>query len=263
MNQVLMNLCLNSRDAMPDGGRLLIKTANVVVKEEDARAHPEAYPGELVRMRVEDTGHGIPAAILPRVFDPFFTTKGPNKGTGLGLAMIYSIVKQHRGWIECHSQVGKGTRFDLYLPRGKKEIAQASPSPMKDLAATGSGSILLVDDEEMIRNIGRVILERCGYRVTLAKDGVDALKIFSQVEGRFDLILLDMRMPQLSGHDTYKRLRATGRDVRVMFCSGFSEETWNEEDGDGIIGFLSKPFRPEELTVAVRNALDKRPVSVA
>jgi CheY-like chemotaxis protein len=258
MNQVLMNLCLNARDAMPQGGLLVLETANVAVNDAYARLHLEARPGEFVRLRVSDTGSGIPPDIRPRIFEPFFTTKKPGQGTGLGLAMVFGIVKQHHGWIECHSELGKGTRFDIYLPRfGSGELALAH-EPSTPTPTGGSETVMLVDDEPMIRNLGRTILGRYGYQVILAEDGQEAVDLYAKQKDGIDLVILDLTMPRLSGHDTLRQLRLIDSNVAVLFASGYSAEHVIESDKDGVLGFINKPYRPQDLASTVRAALNKR-----
>ncbi|OAI55144.1 hypothetical protein AYO44_00060 [Planctomycetaceae bacterium SCGC AG-212-F19] len=258
MNQVLMNLCLNARDAMPEGGQLTLEVANVMLDAAEARRHIDARPGAFVRLRVGDTGQGIPADVLPRIFDPFFTTKEPGKGTGLGLAMVFGILKQHHGWIDCQSEVGKGTMFDIYLPRGAEEVTQAAMTA-NVLAAPGGGheTILLVDDEAIIRNLGRTILQRYGYHVLLAEDGQEALELYDRRKGEIDLIILDLTMPRLSGQDTLRQLLQHNPHVRVLFSSGYSAEQLTGPDRNGVLGFVNKPYRPQELAQCVRAALDQ------
>jgi len=263
VNQVLMNLCLNARDAMPRGGKLALETANVVIDETRVRAHLEARPGEYVRLRVRDTGEGIPDDVRPRIFEPFFTTKGPGKGTGLGLAMVYGIVRQHQGWIECHSTVGQGTHFDIYLPRHRAAEVKAGPQPAAPSARRGHETILLVDDEAVIRNVGRAILQRQGYQVVLAEDGQEAVDIYQREHSRINLVVLDLTMPRLSGRDTLRQLRHINPDVLVLLSSGYSADHLPEAGRDGVVGFVNKPYRPQDLTAAVRAALDgckERPV---
>lgn len=257
INQVLMNLCLNARDAMPDGGTLCLETANVVLDEEYARLHLEARPGEFVRLRVSDTGHGIPPEIRSRIFEPFFTTKQPGQGTGLGLAMVFGIVQQHQGWIECSSEVKRGTRFDIYLARFRSSQPAVALQPVEPDPAGGSETILLVDDEPMIRNLGNTILQRYGYRVLLAEDGLDALEIYRREKQHIDLVILDLTMPRLSGRDALHQLLQIDPDVHVLFASGYSSEHVTETEKEGVLGFINKPYRPQELAGTVRAVLDR------
>jgi PAS domain S-box-containing protein len=256
INQVLMNLCLNARDAMPAGGRLVLETENVVLGPEYARLHLEGRPGEFVRLRVSDTGTGIPPEVKAHIFEPFFTTKGPGKGTGLGLATVFGIVKQHRGWIDCYSEVHHGTRFDVYLPRYCHEVEQ-TPGPRPRQHGQGHETVLLVDDEATLRQLGATILQRYGYRVLLAEDGRQAVEIYQRDREHIDLVVLDLTMPRLSGRDAFREMRALDPDVRVLFASGYSAESLSEDDSGQVLGFVSKPYRPEELAGTVRAALDR------
>jgi two-component system cell cycle sensor histidine kinase/response regulator CckA len=257
MNQVLMNLCLNARDALPSGGRIHLATANVNVADDYCRLHLEARPGDFVRLRVRDTGHGIPPEVLPRIFEPFFTTKGPAKGTGLGLAMVFGIVKQHQGWIDCTSVVGNGTCFDIYLPRADPAADPAVDPDSAGSAAPGSETILLVDDEASLRLLGCTCLGRCGYRVLLAEDGVSAVEVYRREWERIDLVVLDLTMPRLSGIDAFHQLVAINPQVSVLFASGYAAEPVLPGQQEGILGFVSKPYRPDELAQHVRAALDQ------
>jgi PAS domain S-box-containing protein len=266
INQVLMNLCLNARDAMPEGGRLLLETANVVLDAEYTRLHMEAQQGEFVRLRVEDTGHGIPPEVRQRIFEPFFTTKAPGKGTGLGLAMVFGIVKQHGGWINCYSEVGAGTRFDIYLPRSPvvqevqpsgpvaAENGSANPSPSR-----GRETILLADDEPLIRQLGRTILESYGYQVRDAEDGRQAVDMYREAPDAIDLVILDLTMPRLSGRDAFRQLVQLNPDVRILFASGYSAEHISETESERVLGFVGKPYHPRQLVQSVRAALDWQP----
>jgi signal transduction histidine kinase len=258
VNQVLMNLSLNACDAMPAGGRLLLETENVAVDDTYARERLEARAGEFVRLRVRDTGHGIPVDILPRIFDPFFTTKEVGKGTGLGLAMVFGIVKQHRGWIDCTSVVGQGTVFDVYLPRA--DGGQAATGERKVLAVTRGGheTILLVDDKAMIRDLGRTVLQTYGYQVLLAEDGLQAVDIYRREKDRIDLVVLDLTMPNLSGRDALRELIQINPKVRVLFASGYSAEYLPEIDTEHVLGFLSKPYRAQDLANMIRKVLDQK-----
>ncbi len=256
IQQVLMNLCLNARDAMPAGGRLQLETTNVALDTEYARLHVESRPGEFVRLRVSDTGTGIPSEVRARIFEPFFTTKGPGKGTGLGLAMVFSIVKQHRGWIDCYSEPGKGTRFDVYLPRhaGSQETAATPAAPIS--ANGGQGTILLADDEAALRNLGRLILERYGYQVLVAEDGQEAVELFRRQGDQIALAILDLSMPRLSGREACRRIRQINPTALVLLSSGYSHEQVETETCEAV-GFISKPYRPADLVAAVRAALNR------
>jgi len=257
MSQVLMNLCLNARDAMPDGGQLRLAAASVVLDAEQARRRLDARAGDFVRLRVGDTGTGIPPEIRARIFDPFFTTKGPGKGTGLGLAMVFGIIKQHQGWIECHSEVGRGTHFDIFLPRTGGTPRPATPPALPEPIVGGCETILVVDDEAVIRNLGRTILQRYGYRVILAEDGLEAVELYRRQAGQIDLVLLDLMMPRLSGRDTLRELLRLDPGVRVLFSSGYSAEQFSDTGNEGVCGFVNKPYRPQDLVRTIRRVLDQ------
>jgi PAS domain S-box-containing protein len=258
VHQVLMNLCLNARDAMPEGGRLVLETDNVELTPETVHNRPEARVGQFVRLRVRDTGHGIPPAVLPRIFDPFFTTKEQGKGTGLGLALVFGIVKQHRGWIECTSEVNQGTTFTIFLPRSTAPVA-ATPEPRPATSPpTGHETIFLVDDEDMIRSLGRRMLQRAGYEVLLAANGEQALEVYRQAHSRIDLVILDLTMPRLSGKDALRQLVRINPAARVIIASGYSAEDMDVSGLDKVIAFIPKPFREEDLLKAVRQALDRK-----
>jgi len=173
--------------------------------------------------------------------------------------MVFGIVKQHHGWIECHSEVGKGTDFDIYLPRCHETIAGDVPAPSLLTTPSGGGNetILLVDDEAIIRNLGRTILQRYGYSVVVAEDGQDALEIYQRSAGEIDLVILDLTMPRLSGRDTFHQLLSIDPNVRVLFSSGYSAEQITEADREGVLGFVNKPYRPQGLAQTVRAALDQ------
>ena len=258
MTQVLMNLCLNARDAMPEGGRLRLEAANVVLDKANTRLCLNARCGDFVRLRVSDTGHGIPAEVRPHIFEPFFTTKEAGKGTGLGLAMVFGIVTQHHGWIECTSEVGQGALFEVYLPRG----GTASPLPISSPPAAeqvgGSETILLADDEPLIRNLGKAILEHYGYKVMLAVDGQEAVEIFQRAREQIDLVILDLTMPRLSGYDACHQLRRMDPGVYILFSSGYSADQVPVGEHERVFGFVSKPYRQSDMARLVRAALDHR-----
>ena len=261
INQVLMNLCLNARDAMPDGGILLLETSNVTLGPERVRQQLEARSGEFVCLKVSDDGCGMTEEIRQHIFEPFFTTKGPGKGTGLGLATVFGIVKQHQGWIECDSEEGRGTEFRLYLPRHRpsaEAVAESATQRSEAARLHGTETILFVDDEPTLRNLGRTTLQRHGYKVLLAEDGREALEVYEREGGKIDLVILDLTMPQLSGRDTFRRLRELDPEVRVLFASGYSAEAVPEEEQALSCGFIGKPYRPEALVGGVRAALERR-----
>jgi PAS domain S-box-containing protein len=272
MNHVLMNLCLNARDALtpllepgaaPSLGRraaaaprLVLETANVRLEETEVRRRMEARAGEFVRLRVRDNGTGIPPEVMPRIFEPFFTTKGQDRGTGLGLTMVFGIVQQHDGWIECDSAVGRGTCFDLFLPRQNAD-APAAVEPHRPAAPRGHETVLLVDDDVGLRNMGRNVLQRQGYRVLVAGDGLQAVELFRRERARIDLVVLDLTMPRLSGRDAFHLLRKIDPAAAVVFASGYNAEQLTHEEHTQSYGFLGKPYRPEDLATAVRAALDR------
>jgi PAS domain S-box-containing protein len=282
--QALINLCLNARDAMPEGGTITLKAEAVTLDESDLSAYPaDAKPGRYVCLRVQDTGIGIPPELMDRIFEPFFTTKEVGKGTGLGLPMVLGIVKQHQGWLRCNSTWKEGTTVELYLPVEDNSVVQHPALPLSGavsrrltlrrqvephlLAQTSSPSrttrpcILLVDDEEMIRNIGHATLTNAGYEVLLAEDGVEAVEVFRCQHTRIDLVILDVMMPRLSGRDAFRQMTALVPEVRVLFSTGYSSEELTELDG--AIGLLSKPYRPQELLAAVEAALSVPMASLA
>ncbi len=259
LNQVLMNLCLNACDAMPEGGVLLLETSNQTVAEEHTQGRVEARAGAFVRLRVADTGGGITPENLSRVFEPFFTTKQPGKGTGLGLAMVFGIVKQHEGWVECRSEPGRGARFDVYLPRSVEALPAPAAAPSGPAKPGRGETVLLADDNDMVRSLGVTILGHNGYRVLPAQDGQEAVEVFGREAGKIDLVILDMTMPRLSGREALERLRRMAPGVRVLFASGYSAEQLTDADRARIQGFVGKPFRERDLIQAVQEAL-KEPV---
>ena len=264
MSQVLMNLCLNARDAVQSlldatptrPAAILLETGNVVFGPEDLHENVQARCGDFIRLRVHDNGTGISPEAQAHIFEPFFTTKRPGQGTGLGLAMVFGIIQQHQGWIECHSVPGEGTRFDIYLPRHHAVVAPSAALAQQRKTRGGNETILLADDEALVRNLGHTILERLGYHVLLADDGQQTLDVYQRERPCIDLIILDLTMPRLSGRDALRRLLQINPEVRVLFASGYSAEHLSEDDHQHIYGFVSKPYRPDDLALAVRTALD-------
>jgi PAS domain S-box-containing protein len=258
MGQVLMNLCLNARDAMPRGGKLVIQTANRRLDHEAANRTTEGRPGDYAQLQVRDTGAGMMPDVRDRIFEPFFTTKEPGKGTGLGLAMVFGIVKAHGGWIECQSEPARGTTFDVYFPA----ITSASTAPANtastDGVRGGHETILLADDEQVVGRLGETILKRHGYQVLVAANGTEALRIFRERHQEIDLVILDLSMPELSGAETLCELRKIDPAAHVLISSGYSsDEDVRSVEGEGVLGFVGKPYRPAELARQVRAVLDK------
>jgi PAS domain S-box-containing protein len=258
MEQIIVNLSVNARDAMPKGGQLLIRTSAAEVDTQFAMKNPEASVGRFACLSVSDTGVGMDPQLLSRIFDPFFTTKEVGKGTGLGLATVYGITKLHHGWIEVSSDVGKGSLFKVFLPATSKQ-AQSSPnSPAEADVRGGNEMILLVEDEAELRMLARQILECYGYRVLEGATGAEALKLWPRHAQEIDLLLTDMVMPEgITGWELAERLRAEKPALKVLCTSGYSVEI-NRRDFNAPSGvrFLQKPFKPLMLALAVRECLD-------
>jgi signal transduction histidine kinase/HAMP domain-containing protein/ActR/RegA family two-component response regulator len=259
IEQVVMNLSVNARDAMPRGGKLTISLEGVVLDPAYVELHPEARAGRFVRVRVTDTGTGMDAITMTRIFEPFFTTKEVGKGTGLGLATVYGIVKQHFGWVEVNSELGKGTTFDAFFPASKdmatlekKEVTIAGP------VAGGTETILIVEDEEVLREMARGILEECGYRIIEAASGKEALDVWSARAGEIDLLLTDMVMPEgVSGVELAERLLVGHPHLKIIFTSGYTANEVNPEVlAKTRARFLQKPYSHADLAKIVRNCID-------
>jgi len=260
IEQLLMNLCVNAQDAMPEGGRLEIETRNVEIDENYCRRHPGAKPGPHVLIEVSDTGTGMSKETMDRMFDPFFTTKGWDfrKGTGLGLSVARSIVEQHGGWITCQSELGKGTFFRIYFPATLDAPVAEKPVPAVE-TLPASGKILLVDDEEYVRGLAKRILEREGYTVIPASNGKEALAIYSKEQADIALIVLDLIMPQMSGEKCLEELLKINPQVKVIVSSGhFLEAPERLPLGATATGFVNKPYDVKQLVQTVRAALDSK-----
>jgi CheY-like chemotaxis protein len=257
IDRVVMNLAVNARDAMPDGGTLAIETAAVTPDAAFLRAHPEVPPGDYAMLAVTDTGSGMDRGTLARIFEPFFTTKSAGKGTGLGLSMVYGVVKQSNGFIYCTSELGRGTTFRIYFPRQPDagEDGGTRPAQAADDRA-GTGTVLVVEDEDAIRTLVRTILARRGYEVFVAADGHEALEIAARHGDRFDLLLTDVVMPRMNGAELAGRLREISPRVKVLYMSGYAETAIAHqgrlEEG---VDLLEKPFDPNTLLERVRRAL--------
>ncbi|MBI5386644.1 MAG: response regulator [Verrucomicrobia bacterium] len=261
MEQVLLNLAVNARDAMPEGGELRVETDAVSVDAVYAEKVAQARPGNFVRLKVADTGCGMAPATLSRIFEPFFTTKGPGKGTGLGLATVYGIVQQHAGWVEVESQVGCGTTFAILLPAVAGEVAVAKvETESPDAPRGGSETILFVEDEALLRELGRASLEELGYKVLEATTGLEAVILWKQHREQIDLLFTDMVMPGgLTGRELSERFRADKPELRVILSTGYSADVSGMDFGAGArTAFLQKPYRPPVLAKTVRACLDAK-----
>jgi PAS domain S-box-containing protein len=257
IEQVILNLAVNSRDAMPQGGKLTIETANVYLDNQYARKHLAIRPGHYVMLAVSDTGCGMSALTQARIFEPFFTTKEQGKGTGLGLPTVYGIVKQSGGNIWVNSEVGCGTTFKIYLPRVDEVVEREEVRNLSAELPQGRETVLLVEDEEQVRQITRVILEMNGYRVLEAANGEEALSIYKQHERQLDLVMIDAVLPQMSGRELAQSLETLCPGIKVLFMSGYTDDAIVRHGLlDHEIAFLQKPFTPDTLTRKVREVLD-------
>jgi two-component system cell cycle sensor histidine kinase/response regulator CckA len=252
LEQVVMNLVINARDAMPEGGRLTIATANEQITDFDPRASPELPPGHYVMLTVRDTGSGLDPASLPTIYEPFFTTR-PGRGLGLGLAAVYGIVKQCEGHIEVDSTAGRGTAIRVYLPMAR---AESGAAPALD-SARGSGIILLVEDEAPIRLFAKAALEEQGYRVLEAGHGWEALMRLSEVDGAVNLVIADVMMPEMGGSELARRLAAERPGLPILFLSGYTDDEMTLRGMGPPSAFVQKPFTPDVLARRVREALGK------
>ena len=258
IEQVIMNLVINARDAMPQGGKLLVETSNVTVNEESAKLSPGAKPGAYVRLTVSDTGSGMDEETQAHIFEPFFTTKGHGKGTGLGLAMVYGIAEQAGGYIAVQSQVGQGTTFHLYLPRSEAVETQSSHEVVMvaSKAEHGCETVLVVEDQEAVRTLVCEILRKHGYTVLPARDGREALTLSEQIDGRIDLIVTDVVMPQMGGQELAKVFSSMHPETKVLYMSGYVDKEATQKEMAGL-AFINKPFTPAALAQKVRELLQK------
>jgi two-component system, cell cycle sensor histidine kinase and response regulator CckA len=256
LEQVLMNLAVNSRDAMPRGGRLIIRTASVTLGGGQARLNSNARPGDFVRLSVTDTGTGISAKDMPHIFEPFFTTKDVGKGTGLGLATVYGIVEQHKGWIEVESGEQGGTTFNIFLTRLASKAPPAPQAAVPSRALRGTETILLVEDEESVRKLMKSLLERYGYMVHTAASGLRALEVWRTHHASIDILITDMVMPEgIGGRELAEGLLAENPKLKVIFCSGYTSDV----SGEGFSlrkgeNFLEKPFHLNALLQMIRDS---------
>lgn len=261
IEQVVMNMVVNARDAMNGVGRINISTRNVHLNESQLSGMPEGREGEFVRISVTDNGSGMPPEVLQKIFEPFFTTKEQGKGTGLGLATSFGIVQQHGGWITCDSIVGTGTTFHIFLPRSTEDEEVVAPVEVAPAGPVRGGgeTILLVDDEMVVRAVAQGLLKKLGYNVVTADDGEAALEILHQMDGGIQLCLLDLTMPRLSGKDTFTAMRrGPARNVPVVICSGYLVDLdgFAEETGSRPDAFVQKPYALDDLARTIRSVLD-------
>lgn len=253
MEQVFLNLLINAWHAMPCGGEIIIRSENRMLDIDFTHSF-SVLPGNYVKISVSDTGMGIDETIKEKIFDPFFTTKEMGRGTGLGLASVYGIIKNHSGIIDVHSIKGKGTTFDIYLPGSNKEVPEVMA--VNEEAIQGTGTILLVDDEPMIINVGKALLERLGYRVIIAESGIAAIRIYETDKNKIDIVILDIIMPGMNGIETYKCLKKCNPEIKVLFSSGYSmDEGSHEIMNQGTNGFIQKPYRFEKLSQKLRTMM--------
>ncbi len=261
MEQVIINLAVNARDAMPNGGKLTIQTANTYLDDSYFSEHNifEDQPGSYVMVAVSDTGSGMDKETQEHIFEPFYSTKEKGKGTGLGLSTVYGIVKQNKGFIWVYSELGQGTTFKIYMPRAEEKVKTEEKVQTPEKHLSGSETVLVVEDDDSLLNLAQKTLLQYGYRVLTAKNGEDALRIGKEYEGQIDLLLTDVVMPMMNGKETAKRLQPLFPQMKVIYMSGYTDDAIVHfgvlEPG---INFLQKPFSPEPLAIKVREVLDKQ-----
>jgi len=258
LDQVLLNLAVNARDAMPGGGTLTVETTRVKADAGLLRAHPDVPPGDYVRLSVTDTGDGIPPDVLPHIFEPFFTTKKQGKGTGLGLATVFGIAKQHHGWIDVESQPGSGATFRIYLPLALSMATRTGTAPPSPPPPGGGETILVCEDDPAMRNLVRAVLEQAGYCIHEASHGAEACERWHQHHADITLLITDLVMPGgMGGAELGRMLQKEDPFLHVLMISGYSAE-FNGRNLDLRPGehFLQKPFTPDQLLHAVRACID-------
>jgi CheY-like chemotaxis protein len=255
LQQVVLNLAVNARDAMPEGGELTIDTSIVAFGEEECRRRPGMTPGSYARLAVTDTGCGITEEVRRRIFEPFFTTKELGKGTGMGLAMVYGIVQNHGGTIAVRSDVGRGTTVEIYL-RHAAEVTAVEAPQRSGRAAPGAGRVLVVDDEDGVRQVAADVLGSLGYDVTVAADGAEAVSRYREFFHEIDVVLLDLAMPGMGGRECFRALKAINSEVKAVLCTGYGFNVAAQQLLDeGMLGIVAKPYEIEQLSDAIAQAL--------
>jgi CheY-like chemotaxis protein len=260
LEQILMNLVINARDAMPKGGRLTIETASIMLERTPMYHLTPLAPGPYVRLSVSDTGCGMPPEVRAHIFEPFFTTKEEGKGTGLGLSTMFGIVAQSGGGLDVTSTVGQGTRFTVYLPIMASELELTAVQDSSPEFIRGDETILLVEDDEGVRGLIRDELRKLGYRVFEAKNGLEACLMATQHMGSLQLLVTDVVMPGMSGTELARHLRAIKPELKCLFMSGYTDDV-NIGAGDSASTYLQKPFLPERLAKTIRDLLEYKPGS--
>jgi CheY-like chemotaxis protein len=257
IEQVLLNLGSNAADAMPDGGKFVILTENVTVDEENSQYHLNASPGRYVAITVSDTGGGMDQDTVAHIFDPFYTTKETGKGTGLGLASVYGVIKGHGGYIDCQSKLGQGTIFRIYLPATEKTDIEVDGEIGEGVFRGGPETVLVVDDEATIRDLTSETLERFGYKVLIATSGEEALEIYADPAKQVDLVLLDLGMPGMGGHRCLREIQRIDPAAKIVIASGYSIDGQVKKTLEsGAKGFIAKPYQLIDLLSTVRTVLD-------
>jgi len=258
VEQAIMNLAVNAKDTMPEGGKIVIETGRVRLDEQFCKTHLGARPGEYVLLSISDTGHGMQREIVDHVFEPFYTTKDVGKGTGLGLAMVYGIVKNHEGYILCYSELDVGTTFKIYLPAMEQSGEPQTTGEMEDYYKGGDETILLVDDEEYIRELGVELLTDAGYKVHTATDGEEGLDFYRKEKEKIDLVILDLVIPGMGGKKCYEEILKINPKAKILIVSGYSANGPGKEAMEaGAMGFVGKPFDVSHLLETIREILDQ------
>jgi nitrogen-specific signal transduction histidine kinase/CheY-like chemotaxis protein len=257
LDQVILNLTINARDAMPLGGKLILATRNCRLDDEHISEDAAVPPGDYVLLEVSDPGCGMDAETRSHLFEPFFTTKLPGKGTGLGLSTVYGIIRQSGGHIGVDSELGKGTSVKVYLPRAREASESARHTKHSEQMPRGNETILLAEDEQRVRGVTATVLARLGYRVLEARDGQEALEVAKEYAGEIHLLLTDIMMPRISGRELADHLRRDRPAIKVLLSSGYSDDAASQVTLDASIPFLQKPFTPGSLAIKIREVLDE------